>query len=42
LIIINQEGEKPRQLSEFVPGPLGVSVRNSYNALIEEKLGWEP
>ena len=25
-----------------VPGPLGVRGRNSHNALIKEKLGWEP
>jgi nucleoside-diphosphate-sugar epimerase len=25
-----------------VPGPLGVRGRNSHNALIREKLGWEP
>jgi GDP-D-mannose 3', 5'-epimerase len=25
-----------------IPGPLGVRGRNSHNALIREKLGWEP
>jgi GDP-D-mannose 3', 5'-epimerase len=27
---------------EHIPGPLGVRGRNSDNALIREKLGWEP
>jgi len=27
---------------DHIPGPLGVRGRNSHNALIREKLGWEP
>jgi GDP-D-mannose 3', 5'-epimerase len=27
---------------KYIPGPTGVRGRNSHNALIREKLGWEP
>lgn len=39
-IVMKTAGKK--QTINHVPGPLGVRGRNSDNALIEEKLGWEP
>lgn len=39
-IVMDISGKK--QTIEHIPGPLGVRGRNSDNALIKEKLGWEP
>merc|ERR1712157_473916 len=34
--------EEKKQSMKHIPGPEGVRGRNSDNALILEKLGWEP
>jgi len=48
MVSINQLAEMAMKIAgknliiKHIPGPLGVRGRNSDNALIKEKLGWEP
>lgn len=48
MVSINQLAEMAMDIAgkklsiKHIPGPLGVRGRNSDNALIKEKLGWEP
>ncbi len=48
MVTINQLAETVMDIAgkkliiKHIPGPLGVSGRNSDNRLIEEKLGWKP
>lgn len=48
MVSINQLSEMVMKIAgkklqiKHIPGPLGVRGRNSDNALIKEKLGWEP
>jgi len=39
--LVMEIGDKPLNIKN-IPGPTGVRGRNSDNALIREKLGWEP
>ena len=41
VLLISKIADKPITIN-YIPGPIGVMGRNSYNGLIEKEVGWSP